>query len=173
MKWRETRAEAEWAWLGLHGDGDREDSLLAATLNIFFFQLRLAPKNLVAGFHRFFTAFANNLGISRDRKRKAKRERKWTVWSLCFQVVSLILTRHHFLWSTGSTPPILHGYMSFIQNKNKEKWYKTCLFLARLKAYMSLVEANKIIRVHAGSCTWSQAHTRLSQTNNKYVDKWK
>lgn len=84
MKWRETRAEAEWAWLGLHGDGDREDSLLAATLNIFFFQLRLAPKNLVAGFHRFFTAFANNLGISRDRKRKAKRERKWTVWSLCF-----------------------------------------------------------------------------------------
>ena len=67
MKWWETRAEEAWTWLGLHGVEDREESFLAATLNIFF-ELRLA-----SSIKPVPTAFAQWDVKKNTRQRKEKK----------------------------------------------------------------------------------------------------
>ena len=111
--------------MGLHGGEDREESFLAATLNIFF-ELRLAPQNQCPP----LSLSSGNFGREREREREnlffreTKEEETETVIVLVSSgtvCLSLILTRH-FIDQLG--PNTNKSYMSFIHTyKVKESTY--------------------------------------------------
>ena len=99
MKWRETRAEEAWTWLGLHGGEDREESFLAATLNIFF-ELRLASstKPVPTAFAKFWEFRKRERERERTFFLERQSKRKWRLWSFWFpQVVSVCLWFWHVI----------------------------------------------------------------------------
>ena len=123
MKWRETRAEEAWTWLGLHGGEDREESFLAATLNIFF-ELRLASstKPVPTAFAKFWEFRKRERERENLFFRETKEEEMETVivlvssGSVC---LSLILTRH-FIDQQGPNPN--KSYMSFIHTRKVKEY---------------------------------------------------
>ena len=111
--------------MGLHGGEDREESFLAATLNIFF-ELRLASstKPVPTAFAKFWEFRKRERERERESLffRETKEEEMETVivlvssGSVC---LSLILTRH-FIDQQGPNPN--KSYMSFIHTRKVKEY---------------------------------------------------